>query len=848
LKIESKYVTVAGNSLDIWIDCIEVDFSGMTLADDDHYAESFADVSDWYLSGNETDDSFSTDGDVLTWSLHDDGNSDYLVTDVPSCVYNYFEIRYKYNTTDGGWITAYGKTEDWNGGDLVSWGSGAYLQDTSTDWITKRWKGTSDTIESIYFYASSLEKEFSIDYFRAGSDMGWQHDGSTTTATRSNVGYMDISSDGDILTASCKAQTSPLTMALKIDFDITTTEIDIETDYYQFAKMRYRITANNLTSGTPYVTLRIDGTAKSYTGELNDDGSWHIWRANIKAQGGSSSDTEFDIFGLANNNNEYYSIDIDYAKFYSIANYTYSASGVDVGDVLYCSSGVLNVVKTTTGSITIDYDPTLSVAVNTYNVWNITTSSSTLWKVNYKVNGVNEEHSTITRGTYTNSPTLTDIWLRFYYSQTVSAIKFIEDNTAPSIIRSSATPNDPNDDEEVTLSAVVTDAVAVYTVKFNAITYPAGFSDTDYSATEIQNNVWIYEFSTMTAGYYVFLITANDGANENSADEWSYVEITVRDTSVTTLTLDEALGLEWDDTYLNIWCEPSLACTLYIYDNGTSKASGSVPAAGATVRYELDNTEGLHDLDFMISDGSTTLWRNDTYYTVTAKWSDIDVVDFIATGTVQSVLGYTWARPLNGSTVYWQTEQEAGNVTSDINGAITITLTQASYAAGSYNLELWTAATAERWVVPFTVIQLDFTSATFERLGPYEAMILCTGETYTDQLYDIWVSDGATSPSWLQVADNVEAPAVISLDVDNSNQRSYKVVAVSRTTEGNYIESSAFTNSYTPGALPITEDRGGGGSYNLWVDPFAWVMLLGIIAVGAVAASTGRGGEIPNVR
>jgi len=163
------------------------------------------------------------------------------------------------------------------------------------------------------------------------------------------------------------------------------------------------------------------------------------------------------------------------------------------------------------------------------------------------------------------------------------------------VVRSSSTPNDPEDDETVTLSAVITDSVEVYKVHFDAIVYPAGFSDSAYYATEQTDNLWTYSFSTMTSGYYCFKIQATDGANTNSLTEFAYIELTVREAAIIVeeITL---IGAGEDFTMMTFSARINRDCSYTIYEESASSAeadtySGSVTAPSFNLAWEKLDVE-----------------------------------------------------------------------------------------------------------------------------------------------------------------------------------------------------------------------------------------------------------------
>jgi len=189
---------------------------------------------------------------------------------------------------------------------------------------------------------------------------------------------------------------------------------------------------------------------------------------------------------------------------------------------------------------------------DTYPVYNLTTPFSAPEFSQYVSSW--STYSDDTRGAV-SSGTLPDIKLKFDSTEILSAIKFIEDGTAPLIVRSSANPPEPNDDEGIVLKAVVDDAVEVYTVKFNAIVYPDGFSDVDYSATEQSDNLWMYSFGSLDAGNYTFKVIASDGANENALTEYAYIDFVVREAVIiiNPITFTGA-GDDFEDITLSFEC------------------------------------------------------------------------------------------------------------------------------------------------------------------------------------------------------------------------------------------------------------------------------------------------------
>jgi hypothetical protein len=115
-------------------------------------------------------------------------------------------------------------------------------------------------------------------------------------------------------------------------------------------------------------------------------------------------------------------LEIDYVKYYGIANYTTTLTGTSSDDVLYVSSA-LYCSGTSFTSIVLDRDPALSVATATYNVWNVTTGSGTP-QTDYYV-AAWAGYSAETRSELA-SGTLTDVRIKFTASANIAAITFMD--------------------------------------------------------------------------------------------------------------------------------------------------------------------------------------------------------------------------------------------------------------------------------------------------------------------------------------------------------------------------------------------------------------------------------------
>lgn len=495
----------SGN-VEIWVDYIGVSFWYMTGSVS---SESFADVSDWSALGTNPDSSFSTDGDVATivvdFTATNDAETWKATTSLSGNAY-YLEGRWYCNSTDADFIGVYIYTDESN-----FW----YYQDWSepTSWETfRRYIPLLSTVGSptdvnyvkLYIRGDAPKSiEVYIDYLRIAraDQMGWQHDCSTTAGVEGSA-----TSDGDLLTISTSAN---------FTVDTTDTATMVSATYYPFIEI-------NVDSGTGTAYL-LDGSTWDTLGSLSAGAN----RFNVKAVA-----SEYQKINVTGTN-----IVLDYVKGYSIANFTVEQSGLQTDDVVYVDSGNLvfdGGVAGTSTYMRLNLDTTISVSSSTYNIWNITCSGDIDEIQMRELSDTAYWHTQgETRGTIASS-TLTDFIVYYYGTATLtlSAIKFWADHTAPTVVRSFATPPSPDDTTAVTLSAVITDSVGVYRTYFDAIVSPSAFSDTAYYATEQSDNLWTYTFDTLPTGYYCFKIVATDGANENALTEYAYISLTVSESEI----------------------------------------------------------------------------------------------------------------------------------------------------------------------------------------------------------------------------------------------------------------------------------------------------------------------------
>jgi len=517
------------------IDYMAVQYDYMTNAGSNHYAESFADVSDLAAI---TSAVISTNGDIVNCTSTQ-VNDGMIITGLSLSaqyveLYYYVNGNFGFDIYDGSWHNS-------------------ILSLTSGTWTTAKANIASYGIITQMRVRSwgSGNRYFYADYLRVGpaDEMGWSHDGSTTqgiTYETSDWTY-SISSDSDILTMTMQRGTSSDSSGwVKIPWDITTTVADIDRDYYPFGAMNWSIT--DLTAGSyvrvyPYLDGYAPNSASEYFSHQSETAtfSYKTSRTNLRAMTwATTSDNGLLFYYNTNAQNQNVTIKMDWCNIDSIANYTITQHASTPTDhYLYVDNGVLCRAGSHTNNywIQLQNDFSLSVNGNTYTVWNITSPNINPNSGRYDI-GIRYAYGVWTDWVFDNSRgampagTVTAFQFITYNALNVSALKFIEDATAPSVVRSWANPIDADDSEAITLSAVVTDTVEVYTVSINALVYPSGFSDTDYSMNEQSSNLWNYTFSSMTAGHYTFAITASDGANTNSMTEYAYIDFDVRQLSL----------------------------------------------------------------------------------------------------------------------------------------------------------------------------------------------------------------------------------------------------------------------------------------------------------------------------
>ena len=601
--VKVKIEVTSDNQVAMYVPCVQVQFYVMTLADSNHFGEGFNDVSDWAI---QTGNTITSDGDLGSFHVDGDNVWDYYYTNSPSLANMkgyYAEFVYSANVSDS-LIRVYGFALDDHAGTSYVLDAGTNLFPTATAKVLKVYLSHDVALESIrvHIKAPASDTEVKFDLFRVypATEGGWSHDGSTTEGVVA-AGGGTISSDGDIL--NCTADADGSTFQFWVD--TTATASMLEPDYYPFIHLQFDTASNGMSfrldsyDGSGLVTLKI------YT--VIDTTDYWVNLAAVEQQ------TEYILLTAYASQ----TLSVEVVQAFGIANYSYSASGVGTDDYLYVDSGTLY-SNMDDGTIELNRDPALSIS-DTYSVYNLSTSG-TAPEFSQYVSGWST-YSDDTRGA-TTSGTVTDIKLRFDSTEDISSIKFIEDGTAPDadIV---ATPTNPYDDESVTLSSIVFDTVEVYKVWFKAITYPDGFSDQDYEATEGQENYWSYTFAAgdLIVGDYCFKVIANDGANNSTISlanrDYATVRFTVREA---TLRVDnwridvgsaEVSGGGYcnKDASVAIYEDPEKDGT-YVLRSSTSVSTGTF--AFYWTRY--DDTEA-GDVRYAVkfTNSSETWWENGTY-------------------------------------------------------------------------------------------------------------------------------------------------------------------------------------------------------------------------------------------
>lgn len=402
----------SGDYVNITIDSYQYEYQ--TVLSADSYAESFADISDW----TNVDGTITSNGDVGAIEALGDDAYDSAYTDVPSYpsgAENYYiEFRHKENTTTGAYCLFQLLSSD--GGAGTNRKTISFTE--STSWTTEKFIiNVAGSIESIkWFVRASVPIKAELDYLRIApaDELGWQHDGSTTSGIITTYNCT-VTSDGDQLNVT---GTDGAYGYIEIDIDPTTTRTYIEETYYPFIEMNITSVQAVGNAGLPRLW---GGDGTQYIPSATWFTSAGMIRANIIA--GSSGDPYLLRLYVVTDA----SYLIDYVKIYSIANFTYSDYGCAITEYLYVDSGVLSGISDT--EMVLQSDNDFSVNTADYNTWNITATNTASLRFDYYVGGWQTGTYGITGGALV-SGTLTILKFRIGNAATgtiiISAIKFID--------------------------------------------------------------------------------------------------------------------------------------------------------------------------------------------------------------------------------------------------------------------------------------------------------------------------------------------------------------------------------------------------------------------------------------
>ena len=493
------------------------------------FGESFADVSDCYVAGGASP-SVSTNGDYCDFQDTSAGSQiwPHLRTNEPSITVSgtyYFEIRWKMSVTT--WITAKIHTQDDSAGTLQT----VYNTNLGTDWTITKSRVTLSVIEHIDIYPTWTPAEtrhLYIDYIRIApaTELGWQDDCSSINGYARDTSGV-ITNDGDIVHIS---DTDAAAQGYRHE------DFDIKLSDYPFLEVRWKAPASQDIRFQFYDENSVGSWPSCGTG----DGTWQTTRFNVLAQVAGDYLVDFMFYDETNNLQDLY---IDYIKFYSIANWSIVQSGVSTDDYLYVDSNVLY-GNVDSGYIQLNDDPSLSINGATYNVWNITIGGSPPEFRHY--DGAQSAWSSgETRGT-SQTGTITGCNVKFESDGHLSAIKFWEDSTAPTISTFTNTPLDPNMASTVTIETISSDGQGIYTVEVTAVVEPSGSNigtvsmALDYT-TQGGAEIWSYEFSAgdLSEGRYTFELDVSDATNS----AYEYLTFTVgADTQTIYIRIFDSLG------------------------------------------------------------------------------------------------------------------------------------------------------------------------------------------------------------------------------------------------------------------------------------------------------------------
>lgn len=419
---ETGYLTFKMTGAGIYTYGIYCDWAYIELyRNDTCFVESFADVSDFDDSlYDDAQNTITSDGDIGTFTGTGDitDDNEYLGSNAPSVTINglyHYEISYKMQDTNADYARLYLYDAASHSGNYQS----ITLYEVTT-WTTVKGLITLSAVES---YLISLQRdtgvttELYIDDFNifSATACGWQHDASTKSGvveTGSGLTY-ETTSDSDVLTMNVTYDSSPNTGQFQFPFDTSTTDRDIERDYYGF--LRVRVKATETGSTDPRFGVRLDAVRSD---SISISSTWTTYDINLMALTTANANRYFYL-AASIGAGESCEFELDFIKIHSIANFGITESSTTVDDVLYVEHGVLN-AEMDTGHFILDYEGLYKNTTDSLT-WNKSTSNGDSY-VSFGYDGWSEYSSETTGSLY--GGTLTDLHIKFNETANIIDITF----------------------------------------------------------------------------------------------------------------------------------------------------------------------------------------------------------------------------------------------------------------------------------------------------------------------------------------------------------------------------------------------------------------------------------------
>ena len=285
------------------------------------------------------------------------------------------------------------------------------------------------TIDKIHLYCDDVTDAFAggthgfkIDYMRIApsNEIGWSHDCSTTDGSNSPTTSATATTDGDKQTITATANDGRWTFY----DDVTTTDANISMTYYPFVEFSITSVIDTDSGGDVWKLKAYGDVGAAIVSDYTD--TTGVFRFNLDAS--ITGDFDRFVFEIADNGESFV---IDYIKIFSIANYTYTASGALVNEYCYVDSGTLYNIG---NHGWLYYEPDLGVSTTLYPVWNISTTTDLTqsgtqiqWRP-YNDASLREYFYDETRGDFLAEATLNNFYLYLYDDFIISNITFIASN------------------------------------------------------------------------------------------------------------------------------------------------------------------------------------------------------------------------------------------------------------------------------------------------------------------------------------------------------------------------------------------------------------------------------------